>query len=386
MAVFGGLIFWVGIEKLFLLSIGGDGFSVSINAVAFVAVVLALDVPTGALADRWGRKRLLLTGLGCLFLSSLSYSLSHSPKTYLLGTIFFAAALATINGATQALTYDSLEQTGKASDYNKVHGRLQAALAVGAGTGLLLSGFIAQHYGFRFNFRISLITSVLAFVASLWIVEPNKDNAKQRIALTDAIKQSIATIKKSQVLIAAAVLFLITTALRWMSDNYSQLVFSRFGVHLSYVGVLGFLAVAGGAVGRLVSHRYQKYGRWLTLVIMALFGLVAFAPKPIALFGLISFYGFNQLVQNICESEIQEHLPSHIRATATSVFTFISTMLIIPFGLLTGLLIRRYGVLSAFQLGLVLGAGALAWWWTHTRADMVVKSQDESSELIEVID
>lgn len=362
-AFFGGLIFWVGIEKLFLLSIGGDGFSVSLNAVVFVAVVLSLDIPTGVLADRWGRKSLMIIGLASLFLSSLTYGSAHSPDIYLIGTVFFGMALATINGATQALTYDTLKETGSHESYNKIYGRITATLAAGAGSGLLLSGYLAHQFGFRFNFRIALIPTTIALALSFFLTEPHtyKFKADSR-RLKAAIKESAITIRKSGPLIATAVLLLTVRTYQWMSDNYSQLVFSKFGIKLSLIGVVGFLAVSGGALGRLLAHRFYAKGRVIVLIMIALFACVGFAPEPIALVGLITFYGFNQLLENICETDIQQHLPSHIRATATSVFSFFSTLLIIPFGLITGVIIKRYNVLAAFQLAAVLGAAALAWW------------------------
>jgi MFS family permease len=383
-AFFGGLIFWMGIERLFLLSIGGDGFAVSLNAVVFVAIALTLDIPTGALADKWGRKTMLMAGLASLFCSSLAYGLSHSPNTYIIGTVLFALALATINGAIQALTYDTLKELDDHKSYSKIYGKLQAALAVGAGLALLSSGFLAHHFGFRFNFRLALISSAIALIISLLLTEPTQHKfGKNKASLKTAVKLSFATIRASSLLIATAVLLLTVRTFQWMSDSYSQLVFSKFGIALSWIGVLSFLAVGGGAIGRLVAHRYHGHIRRVVFIMITLFACAGFAPKPIALVGLIGFYGFNQLMENICETNIQHHLPSHIRATATSVFSFVSTLLLVPFGLITGVIIKRYDVLMAFKVATVLGALALAWWAlrSHTRLDLPItdKSEPEGS-------
>jgi len=377
-ALSGGLIFWMGIERLFLLSIGGDGFAVSLNAVVFVAIALSLDIPTGALADKWGRKTMLLIGLTSLFCSSLVYGFSHSPKTYIFGTVLFALALATINGAIQALTYDTLKELDQHKSYSKIYGKLQAALAIGAGLALLSSGFLAHHFGFRLNFRLALVSSAIALIISLLLTEPSQHKfGADRPSLKIAVKQSFATIRASSLLIATAVLLLTVRTFQWMSDSYSQLVFNKFGIALSWIGVLGFLAVGGGAIGRLVAHRYQGHARRVVFIMIALFACAGFAPEPFALVGLIGFYGFNQLVENICETNIQHHLPSHIRATATSVFSFVSTLLLVPFGLLTGVIIKRYDILMAFRVTAVLGALALAWWVLQNKTELGVKPTGE---------
>lgn len=378
---FGGLIFWMGIERLFLLSIGGDGFAVTLNAVVFVVMVVSLDIPTGVLADKWGRKILLSIGVSSLFLSSLIYGLSDSPKTYIFGTVFFGLALATINGAVQALTYDSLKEQDNHDTYSKTYGRLQAAFAIGAGIALFSSGFLAQHFGFRFNFRLALVSSGVALAMSFLLTEPSQHKfGAGKPTLKVAVKTSLSTIRASSVLISVAVLLLVVRTFQWMSDSYSQLVFDKFGIALSWIGVLGFIAVGGGAVGRLLAHRFHSHARKVVFIMVALFALAGFAPEPIALFGLLGFYFFNQLTENICETNIQHRLPSNIRATATSVFSFISSVLIIPFGLITGLIIKRYDVLAAFKVAAVLGALALLWWFYQKESKIIAKSGSPLAE------
>ena len=51
-----GLVFWYGIEKLFMLSIGITAYSVGTITALFIVVTLLLDIPSGMLADRWSRK------------------------------------------------------------------------------------------------------------------------------------------------------------------------------------------------------------------------------------------------------------------------------------------------------------------------------------------
>jgi predicted MFS family arabinose efflux permease len=69
-----GLILWVPIEKLFMTQIGFDAASVGAMAAAYAAVVPLLEVPSGILADRWSRSRLLVLACVALMVSSRAAS------------------------------------------------------------------------------------------------------------------------------------------------------------------------------------------------------------------------------------------------------------------------------------------------------------------------
>ena len=73
-----GLILWVPIEKLFMTQIGFDAASVGAMAAAYAAVVPLLEVPSGILADRWSRSRLMVLACVALMVSSLLGGLSET--------------------------------------------------------------------------------------------------------------------------------------------------------------------------------------------------------------------------------------------------------------------------------------------------------------------
>ena len=79
-----GLILWVPIEKLFMTQIGFDAASVGAMAAAYAAVVPVLEVPSGILADRWSRSRLMVLACVALMVSSLLGGLSQSVIAYVI--------------------------------------------------------------------------------------------------------------------------------------------------------------------------------------------------------------------------------------------------------------------------------------------------------------
>jgi MFS family permease len=57
--LFLGMMFFFGIEQLFLNTIIGGASSRGYVVIVYVASVLVFDIPTGMLADKYGRKKKL---------------------------------------------------------------------------------------------------------------------------------------------------------------------------------------------------------------------------------------------------------------------------------------------------------------------------------------
>lgn len=109
---FSELFFIISIWLLFYL-----GF-LTLPQIALLTIIrqfatLFLELPTGALADLWGKKRTLILGF---FLYSISLILIPFGTVFLYFVIFEiirGGAKALISGAFEALAYDSLKDINK---------------------------------------------------------------------------------------------------------------------------------------------------------------------------------------------------------------------------------------------------------------------------------
>jgi MFS family permease len=116
-----------------------------LNAV-WAAAIVGLEVPTGALADAFGRRRLVIAAAGLMVAEMLL--LGFAPRgrpallfaVMLLNRLLSGAAEAAASGADEALAYDSLKQAGLEHAWPRVLERLMrrqamaviAAMVVGA--------------------------------------------------------------------------------------------------------------------------------------------------------------------------------------------------------------------------------------------------------------
>lgn len=98
--------------------------------VAWAASIVIFEVPSGAMADQWGRKRMVVLAavLMVMEMAVLAFSPSGNPNLlfalFLLNRILSGAAEASASGADEALAYDSLVEDGRAGDWPDVLKRL----------------------------------------------------------------------------------------------------------------------------------------------------------------------------------------------------------------------------------------------------------------------
>src|SRR4051794_365884 len=79
-----GMMFFYGVEQLFINQLSGAA-SRGLVTIAFTLGVLVFDIPTGIMADKFGRKRCLLWGCGAGTVALALLASSYTLAPYLLG-------------------------------------------------------------------------------------------------------------------------------------------------------------------------------------------------------------------------------------------------------------------------------------------------------------
>src|SRR5580698_9034378 len=112
-----GLVFWYGIEKLFMRSIGIDAVGVGITTAVFLVFNLIFDIPAGILADRWSRKGVLIISALSLAVCSFLLGSSHGLLLYAVGELFYGMYIVSTSGTYTAIIYDILHEENRSDQY-----------------------------------------------------------------------------------------------------------------------------------------------------------------------------------------------------------------------------------------------------------------------------
>lgn len=158
------------------------GFGAGTLATIFTCYILGLLATllvAGQLSDHFGRKALLLPGLGLAMGAAVLFQLAESVAVLMLARLLTGVAVGIIVSAGMANVVD------QAADSHKRQASLLASVAMvlGAGTGPLLAGVLAQYSAHPVAIVFNLELALLAL--ALWVVlaQPRQPRATSALKL-----------------------------------------------------------------------------------------------------------------------------------------------------------------------------------------------------------
>jgi MFS family permease len=163
-----------GINTIFLLDAGLDNLQAFAANAFFTAGMVLFEVPTGVVADTWGRRVSYLLGTVTLAVSTALYVLLWQVHA---GFWWWAAVSALIglgftffSGAVEAWLVDALAATGHEGPVDPVFARGQVFGGIGTLLGSLGGGYLAQVAGLGAPFVLRAAILVLMFVLAAVIM------------------------------------------------------------------------------------------------------------------------------------------------------------------------------------------------------------------------
>jgi hypothetical protein len=118
------------------LSLGEIGAVFAVHS----AVAIALEVPSGALADVVGRRRVMLVGAALTAVSLLVFALAQAVLAFMLAVGLLAAGRALISGSLEAWYVDSLRSLDPAAPLSRGLSRGTSAEGIAMALGSLVAG------------------------------------------------------------------------------------------------------------------------------------------------------------------------------------------------------------------------------------------------------
>ena len=162
-------IIW-GINTLFLLDAGLNNFEAFAANAFFTAGMVLFEIPTGVIADGWGRRTSYLLGTVVLAGSTFLYYLlwvTHGPFwQWAVVSVLLGLGFTFFSGAVEAWLVDALKATEYTGSLEAVFGRAQVVGGAAMLTGAVGGGVLAQatSLGVPFLFRVGalLVMTVVA--------------------------------------------------------------------------------------------------------------------------------------------------------------------------------------------------------------------------------
>ena len=355
---FHSLIFAYVIERLFALERGITVQMVVYCEIIYSAVTVALELPSGVLADRFGRKALLVFGAAFTVLEFLVLPFAHG--FLLFGVSAFVAAVggASTSGAWNALLYDSLRADGRAGEFEKILGRVRAVDFTASLLAGLLGAMLARHNGYAFVYWLSVASTSVALVAACALREPPKSSAAEEtepglraitgIALRFFREQpDVFRIVLQAAIIASCVNYVDEFWQNYLNDIAFPL--ALFGV----VSALGSLVRTPG--GLLAPWLLRRVGHRAALRLssaLAACGTLwaALAQSAWGIAGMAVAYFAVELMGPVSAGYVHHRAAPAARATIESAGSMLQRGIATGVGLLFGFVTDRFNIFAGFWL------------------------------------
>jgi MFS family permease len=308
--------------------------------------VAIFEIPTGYIADLWGRKASVCLGsfiAGCGF-SCMPFCFTY--ESILVYEVIIALGGSLVSGADISIVYDSIK-----NDPNRLKhvGSLSTWALLGeAVAGLLASALI--FWSFTPILWAQVIAGWIPFIVSLWYREPPRETIEH----TSHLSNLVSVIKHlfcgdtitRQIFINALLWGLSSFCVVWLLQPYWELQ----GVPLPYFGVMwsALMFIAAGA-SRITHTLEQRFGAPTILVSLSMaailgYGLMALVPGWVGVLAGTLFYLNRGLASVIFTDAFNWKIPSAFRATANSLRSFAFRLSYAAIGPATGFLVDTRGL------------------------------------------
>lgn len=350
-----------------------------LNLVWALTIVLA-EVPSGALADIVGRKRLVVFAalLMCIEMSLLVFVPIGSSAilfpVFLANRICSGLSEAAASGADEALAYDSLKALGRESEWSHLLEKTARVVSIGFFVTMILGAFaydavfvngalqflseswqLPETTIIRLPIVLTLLTSLVVLATALRFYDIDKvDRKRENLS---AVRESFAQIVRAGrwtfghqfvlfVILAALALdsvarqFVVLASEYYRNIEISVSWFGFIGAGMALVGILN-VRVAHIMVARL--SPFQNFLCLSLLLVFSLSGLMLAIPLYGVLFAVGAF-AILGIVQFQASYYINSAVDSKLRAT---VLSFKGLALNLGLGIASLLYTVLVGVLKA---------------------------------------
>ncbi|MBM3140061.1 MAG: MFS transporter [Chloroflexi bacterium] len=329
------------------------------------AVVIAAEIPTGIVADRYGRRLSLVIGTAVTVVGYIAFGVGSGLMILLAAYVILGIGEAFMSGADSALLYDSLHAEGRSGEFTHRMGRLNAYGTAAIAAFTLSGAAIAQWLPLWVPMVLSGVVSLPAVLIAWRFAEPAHE--RERPSFLGTGRQALRGVVRSRALWAAIVLMALGMVGIVAMSVTMQLVIVGYGAPLWALGPLVGAQMGLSAVGSLLAapakRRLGLRGSFLLMSVGGALSLLAGASGvpwlfPVFILPSVTFNVIHVQVTNY----LAQRVPEERRATTISIGSMMASTANVAGALSIGASADPLGLRATLTAaGLVLaGASAVA--------------------------
>ncbi|MEV6488803.1 MFS transporter [Actinoplanes sp. NPDC051633] len=376
-----------GVNTIFLLDAGLSNFQAFTANAFFTAGMVLFEVPTGIVADSWGRRASFLLGTVTLAITTMFYVWLWSVQgpfwAWAVSSALIGLGFTFFSGAVEAWLVDALHATGDDGPLDPVFARGQVFMGAGMLIGSAGGGLLAQWLGLGAPYVLRAAVLVVMFVVAALLMRdlgftPQRAQGYfhevRRIA-GDSARYGLRERPVRWLLIAGLAVggvgIYVGYALQphllelWGDD-------SAYAVAGLSAALLAAAQIGGGLLAPYIRARFRR--RTSMIFSLSAVGvlsvlLMALIPSFWAVLGLIVVWGVAWSAETpVRQAYLNGMIPSGQRATLLSFDSLMSSAGGAAAQPLLGRSADAWGYPASFALSAGLGALALPFIWLSRRS------------------
>ncbi|WP_308016527.1 MFS transporter [Jidongwangia harbinensis] len=373
-------------NTIFLLDAGLTNFEAFAANAFFTAGMVLFEVPTGIVADTWGRRASYLLGTATLAASTALYLwLWHVDGPFwawAVSSVLIGLGFTFFSGATEAWLVDALHATGDDGPLDAVFARAQVFMGVGMLVGAGGGGFLAQVAGLAAPYLMRAGILVVIFgVAALLMHDlgftPDRGRGpvrEMRHIVGQSVEHGLKVRSVRWLMLAAPFTGSVGIYVGYALQPH---LLDLWGDDTAYAvaGLAAALLAAAQILGGLLTPRVRTLFRRRTDMLLVMIGAGALAVLLIALIdnfwvvlGLIAVWGLvGAAAMPVRQAYLNGMIPSRQRATILSFDSLMSSSGGVVAQPALGRAADVWGYPASFAFSAALAALALPFVWLSRR-------------------
>ena len=218
-----------GIWMIYLASKGMSLTQLGLLETIFHLTSFTMEVPTGAVADLYGRRTSRIIGRILSVISVVILLMADSFFWFAGSFIIIALSYNMESGAGDALIYDSMKEIGEEDQYMKIGGNKEMVFQIASIFSFFIGGYLATK-SYNLAFAITIVIGLITIAYSFLFVEPTVGkkvfNADKRHHFTEQLKESFKILRGHKrlafLILFSQFILSFTTTIFFYLQNYMK--------------------------------------------------------------------------------------------------------------------------------------------------------------------
>lgn len=338
--------------------------------------IYVFEIPSGIIADSYGRKNTLIASLFAYISSFVIFYISSDFWFFLGAFIFYGVGDAFRSGTHKGMIMDYLKINQWEDQKIDYYGHTRSWSQKGSALSALIAGLIVFHTG---SYQYIFLYSIIPYLLNLFLIlsYPNELNLssdrnelKQKVGIRIILRSFVENIKQAQVLRIISTSAIHSAYLKAVKDYIQPLMLNialiipfmlaieqekKIGIVVGVIYFFIFLLTSSASrlSSKIFAKRKQKISH-LSLVVGFSFGVICglFFHFDLWVFSLIAFVGI-YIIENIRKpiltGFIADHVPNEILTSVLSTQSLLSAFITAILAIAFGLFADNFGIGVSFM-------------------------------------